>query len=69
MNDIMAYQAARTLEFVLDKYQPDGRTTEKLEMVLNIIRYCLENARTKSTHIKTNADRLTEHVRICLWRC
>lgn len=31
-------QAARTLEFVLDKYSPDQRTEEKLEMVLNIIR-------------------------------
>eukprot|EP00752_Nemacystus_decipiens_P009675 g8644.t1 len=30
-------QAARTLEFVLDKYSPDQRTQEKLEMVLNII--------------------------------
>ncbi|CAM9427493.1 unnamed protein product [Ectocarpus fasciculatus] len=30
-------QAARTLEFILDKYSPDQRTQEKLEMVLNII--------------------------------
>ncbi|CAM9207410.1 unnamed protein product, partial [Scytosiphon promiscuus] len=30
-------QAARTLEFVLDKYSPDERTQEKLDMVLNII--------------------------------
>ena len=35
---LLCRQAARTLEFVLDKYSPDQRTQEKLEMVLNIIR-------------------------------
>ncbi|CAB1103813.1 unnamed protein product [Ectocarpus sp. CCAP 1310/34] len=37
-------QAARTLEFILDKYSPDQRTQEKLEMVLNIIRIDSPNA-------------------------
>lgn len=33
-----SFQAARILEFVVDKYVPDMRTRDKLEMVLNIIR-------------------------------
>lgn len=34
-----APQVARILEFVLDEYSPDGRTREKLETVLDIIRW------------------------------